>query len=99
MSIYNHKKCLDHKIYMMPAFLLFHFHLLCELHVKPIYVSKFQQNQYFTYHFHVGSSGYLRIECLLVFVTYLQFWVETSVFYEFNYILMILCRKKLIMQK
>jgi hypothetical protein len=27
MSIYNHKKCLDHKIYKMLVFLSFHFHL------------------------------------------------------------------------
>jgi hypothetical protein len=27
------------------------------------------------------------------FGNFLQFWVETSVFYEFNYILMILCRR------
>jgi hypothetical protein len=33
------------------------------------------------------------------FANFLQFWVETSLFYEFNYILMILCRKKLIMHK
>jgi hypothetical protein len=27
MFIYNHKKCLDHKIYKMPVFLLFYIHL------------------------------------------------------------------------
>jgi hypothetical protein len=27
MFMYNHKKCLDHKIYKIPAFLPFHFHL------------------------------------------------------------------------
>jgi hypothetical protein len=73
----------------MLVLLPFHLHLLRELHVKSLYESKFQHNQYFTYHFHVGALDYLRIECLLVLVTYLQFLVETIVFYEFNYILMI----------
>jgi hypothetical protein len=40
----------------MLAFLPFRFHLLCELHVKSLYVSKFQHNQYFSYHFHVGTK-------------------------------------------
>jgi hypothetical protein len=36
MSIYNHKKCLDHKIYKMSAFLYFTFTYLYELHVKSL---------------------------------------------------------------
>jgi hypothetical protein len=34
MSTYNPPKYLDHKIHNMIVFLSFHFHLLCELHVK-----------------------------------------------------------------
>jgi hypothetical protein len=37
--------------------------------------------------------SYLRIEYLLVFVTYLQFLSETRIFYEFKCILMIFYRK------
>jgi hypothetical protein len=36
MFTYNHKKCLDHKIYKMPVFLPFHVHLLYELHMKSL---------------------------------------------------------------
>jgi hypothetical protein len=36
MSIYNNKKCLDYKIYKMPAFILFIFTYLYELHVKSV---------------------------------------------------------------
>jgi hypothetical protein len=93
ISTYSSKKHLDYKIHKMLVFLPFHFHLLSELHVKSLYVSKFQHNQYFTYHFHVGTSGFLRIECLLVLVAFLQFWAQTSVFYEFSYILVILCKR------
>jgi hypothetical protein len=48
MSTYNPQKCLDHKIYKMSTFLPFHFHLLSELNVKSLKVSKFQHNQYFS---------------------------------------------------
>jgi hypothetical protein len=34
MSIYNHKKCLDHKIYKMHTFFHFTLTYLYELHVK-----------------------------------------------------------------
>jgi hypothetical protein len=51
MSKYNPLKYLDHKIQNMLVFLLFHFHLLCELHMKSLQVSKFQHNQYFALSF------------------------------------------------
>jgi hypothetical protein len=51
MSIYNPQKYLDHKIHKMSTFLPFHFHLLRELYVKSLYVSKFQHNQYVTLSF------------------------------------------------
>jgi hypothetical protein len=41
MFIYNPPKYLDHKIHNMIVFLSFHFHLLCELNVKSLYVSRF----------------------------------------------------------
>jgi hypothetical protein len=83
----------------MLVFLPFRSYLLRELHVKSLHVSKFQHNQYSTYHF---SCGDLRLSLNRLFISFgnfLQFWVETSVFYEVDYILMILCRKKLIMHK
>jgi hypothetical protein len=36
MFIYNHKKCLDHKIYKMLAFFHFTVTYLYELHVKSL---------------------------------------------------------------
>jgi hypothetical protein len=66
MSIYNIKKCLDHKILKVPTFLPFHFHLLHELHVKSLYVSKFQHNQYFTLSF---SCGDLRLSSYRMFIS------------------------------
>jgi hypothetical protein len=53
-------------------FLLFHLHLLCEIHVWNH--SKYPSfNIIYTllYHFHVSTWGYLFIECLLVLLTYL----------------------------
>jgi hypothetical protein len=55
MFINDHKKYLDHKSHKMLTFLPFYLQLLRELHVKSFYVSMFQHNQYFTYHFHVGT--------------------------------------------
>jgi len=46
-------------------FLLFHFHLLRELHVKSLYVSKFQHNQYFSLSF---SYGVLRLSSYIMFI-------------------------------
>jgi hypothetical protein len=51
--------------------------------VKSLYVSKFQNNQYFNLSFSYENLSYLRIKCLLVFVTYLQFLSETIIFYGF----------------
>jgi hypothetical protein len=72
MYTLNSKKCLDHKFHNVPGILLFHFHLLRELHVKSPYVSKFQHNQYFTLSFSHRDFILSLIECLLVLVTYLH---------------------------
>jgi hypothetical protein len=48
------------------------------------------------------SCGDLRFYLNKMFICFgklFAFWVKTSVFMNFNYILMILCRKKLIMYK
>jgi hypothetical protein len=65
---------------MMSTFLLFYFHLLCELHVKSLLVSKFQHNQYFTLPFLCGNSRLSSIKCLLVLIIYLQFVIEQEYF-------------------
>jgi hypothetical protein len=49
MFIYNPPKYLDHKIHNMIVFLSFHFHLLCELNVKSLYVSRFTLSFLVTY--------------------------------------------------
>jgi hypothetical protein len=36
MFVYNHKKCLVHKIYKMSCFFYFTFNYLFELHVKSL---------------------------------------------------------------
>jgi hypothetical protein len=56
---------------------------LYELHVKSLQVSKFQYNQYSNLSFSYEDLSYLRIKCLFVFVTYLQFLSETRIFYKF----------------
>jgi hypothetical protein len=83
------KKCLDHKIHKMQVFLLFYFHLLCKLHEKCFKHPSFNITNTSLYHFHVVTCGYLLIHFLLVFVTYLQFSVDTRISSEFNCILMI----------
>jgi hypothetical protein len=61
-------------------------------------ISKIISNQYIVYYFHVGTYGYLLIEHLLVLITYLQFSIDTRLFYKFNCILMIFT-KIIIMHK
>ncbi|ONM41719.1 Pre-mRNA-processing protein 40A [Zea mays] len=51
----------------MLMFLPLHSHFLRELHVKSFYVSKFEHNQYFTYHFHVGD---LRLSSNRMFICF-----------------------------
>jgi len=51
------------------------------------------------YNFHTSAWVYLCISCLWVRVTYSQFLVNTRIVYEFNCILMIYCRRKLIIHK
>jgi hypothetical protein len=83
MFLYNHKKCLDHKNYKMPAFLPFHVHLFVWVTCKITISIKFQRNQYFTLSFSYEVLSYFHIKCLFVFVTYFQFLIETRIFYEF----------------
>jgi hypothetical protein len=79
MSTYNPKNCLDHKIHNILAFLLFHFYLLCELHVKSY--PSFNITNTSLYYFHMDTSDYLLIEYLLVLLTYMQFLVSTIIFF------------------
>jgi hypothetical protein len=83
MFIYDHNKCLDHKIYKMHVFLLFHVHLFVRVTCEITISIKFQHNQYFTLSFSYEDLSYLRIKCLFVFITYLQFLSETRIFYDF----------------
>jgi hypothetical protein len=55
MFTYHPQKHLDHKIHKMLVFLPFQFHLMCKLHVKSLYLSQFQHNQYFTLSFSCGD--------------------------------------------
>jgi hypothetical protein len=73
MSIYNHKNVWIIRSIRCPCSFHFTFIYLYELHVKSLYVSKFQHNQSFTLSFSYEDLNYLRIKYLLVFVTYLQF--------------------------
>jgi hypothetical protein len=59
----------------------FNFSFAC--YVSLFYPS-FNINNNLFYHFHVGTRGYLIIECLLVLVTNFAFFVETKIFYKFN---------------
>jgi hypothetical protein len=63
-------------------FLLFHFHLLCELQMKSLKVSKFEHNQYFKLPFYVGTWGYLLIKYLSVLIIFLKFRGRTRIFYD-----------------
>jgi hypothetical protein len=65
--IYNSQKHLDYKIHKMLVFLPFHSYLLRELHVKSFHVSKFQHNQYFTYHFFNFGSKLVYFMNLIIF--------------------------------
>jgi hypothetical protein len=96
---YNPKKCLDHKIHKIASFLLFHFHLLHKLHVESLWVSKFQHNQYFTLLFSYGHLGLSSYRMFITLGNLFVFLVETRIFYEFNCILMIFCKNKLIIHK
>jgi hypothetical protein len=101
-NIYAHivlKKHLDYKIHKMLVFLSFHSHLLCELHVKSLYVSKFQHNQHFTYHFLCGDLRLFLNRMFICFGSFFAILGRNSVFYDFNYILIILCRKISIIHK
>jgi hypothetical protein len=53
-------------MHKLSTFLLFHFHLLRELHVKSLQVSKFQHNQYFTLSFLCGG---LRLSSYKLFIS------------------------------
>jgi hypothetical protein len=74
-----------------PHFFHFTFTYLYELHMKITISIKFQHNQYFILSFSYDDLSYLRIKCLLVFVTYLQFLNETKIFYGFfNIVVLVL---------
>jgi hypothetical protein len=99
MSTYNPKNIWTIKFTRCQQF--FHFSFTCCIsdtgnHYK--YPSFNITNASF-YYFHVGTYGYILIECLLVLVTHLQFSVDTRIFYEFNCILMISYVKELIKHK
>jgi hypothetical protein len=83
MSIYNYKNVWIIRSIRCLCSFHFTFTYLYGLYVKSLQVFKFQHNQYFTLSFSYKDLSYLRIKCLLVFVTYLQFFSETKIFYEF----------------
>jgi hypothetical protein len=83
MSIYNYNICLDHKIYKMPVFVSFHFHLFVWVTCEITFTVSFNIISTLLLSFPYDGLSYLRIKCLLVFVTYLQFFSETTIFYDF----------------
>jgi hypothetical protein len=71
ISTYSSQKHLGYKIHKMLVFIPLQFHLLCELHVKSLYVSKFQHNQYLTYHCYGGN---LRLYSNRMFINFGKFF-------------------------
>jgi hypothetical protein len=67
-------------MHKMSTFLLFHFYLLRELHVKSLQVSKFQHNQYFTLSFLCGD---LRLSAYKMFISldnlFTIFWLNKNI--------------------
>ena len=99
MSIQHPQKSLDKKIHILPVFLSYAFHSPRGSLVKLASSSKFQCDTQFTLSFSCGGLLLSQYSIFIELENLFAFFVDTTIFYEFNCIFDDLLKTKLIIHK